>query len=91
MLADEAPPKPPEWVVRIAEQQQTKTTRRAFYDCLRKHRVPHSVASPSARSFHGGSQIKIPLQDRQRAQSIVDDLRHLGLVAEVIEPVTGKE
>jgi hypothetical protein len=85
------PPKPAEWVVRIAEQQQTKAPRRAFYDCLRKHRVPHPVASPSANLFHGGAQVEIPLKEKQRAQSIVDDLRHLRLVAEVIEPVTGKD
>jgi hypothetical protein len=85
------PSKRPEWVVRIAEQQQTKAPRRAFYDCLRKHRVPHPVASPSARLFHSGDQVNIPLKDRQRARSIAEDLRHLGLAAEVIEPVTGTE
>ena len=41
--------------------------------------------------FHHGLQVEIPLKDRQRAQTIVDDLRQLGLVAELIEPVIGKE
>jgi hypothetical protein len=81
------PPKSPEWVVRIADHQQTKTPRRAVYDCLRKHRIPHPVASQKANGFHHGLHVEIPLQERQRAQAIVDHLRQLGLVAEVIEPV----
>jgi hypothetical protein len=82
------PPKPLAWIVRVAEQQQTKAARRAVYDCLRKQHIPHPVASPNAERFARGMQVEIPLKERQRAQSIVDDLRHLGLVAEVIEPVT---
>ena len=82
------PPKPPEWMVCVAEQQQSKAPRRAIYDCLRKHHIPHRVASPNAQSVQLGMQVKIPLKERQRAQSIVDELRQLGLVAEVIEPVT---
>jgi hypothetical protein len=86
------PPKPPEWLVRIAEKQQTKAQRRAFYDCLsRKHRIPHKVASPKAGEFKKGLKVEIPFQERQRAQTIVDDLRHLGLVAEVVEPATAEK
>jgi hypothetical protein len=80
------PPKSPQWLVRIAEHQETKATRRAVYDCLRKHRIPHPVASPKASVFHGGLQVEIPLQECHQAKAIVDDMRHLGLAAEVVEP-----
>ena len=90
VLLDSPPTAPPEWKVCIAEQQQTKAPRRGVYDCLRKHRIPHPVASQKANGFHGGLQVDIPLQEKDRAQTIVDELRSLGLVAEVIEPVFEK-
>jgi len=85
------PPKSLEWVVRIAEQQQAKAPRRAVYDSLRKHRIPHPVASQKANGFHRGLRVEIPLRERQRAQTVVDDLRHLGLAAELVEPALAKE
>ena len=81
---------PSERKVCIAEQQQAKARRRAVYDCLRKHRIPHPVASEKANEFHAGFQVDIPLQEKDRAQTIVGELRSLGLVAEVIEPVFEK-
>jgi hypothetical protein len=82
---------PPEWIVRIAEQQQTKAPRRAVYDCLRKHRIPHPAASQQANGFRAGRQVTLPFQERERARTVVDELRSLGLVAEVVEPQIGKE
>jgi hypothetical protein len=49
------------------------------------------VASPKAGEFKKGLKVEIPFQERQRAQTIVDDLRHLGLVAEVVEPATAEK
>jgi hypothetical protein len=83
------PPKPPEWVVCIAEQQQNRAPRRAVYDCLRRHHVSHTTASPKANEFRGGRTVELPLQEKQRAQAILDDLRKLGLEAVVIEPAPG--
>jgi hypothetical protein len=82
---------PSERKVCIGEQQQAKAPRRAVYDCLRKHRIPHPVASEKANGFHGGLQVDIPLQEKDRAQTMVDELRGLGLVAKVIEPVFEKQ
>ena len=84
-------PQPPQWIIRIAELQQRKATRRAVYDCLRKHRIPHPLASQQANQFHAGLQVQLPLQERERALTVVDELRSLGLVAEVVEPTIGKE
>jgi hypothetical protein len=84
-------PKPPEWIVQIAELQQSKAPRRAVYECLRKHRIPHPVASQQANGFRAGRQVQLPLQERERAQTMVAELRSLGLVAEVVEPTVEKE
>jgi hypothetical protein len=85
------PGPPAEWLVRIAEQQQTKAPRRAVYECLRRHRVPHAVAGQKANAFHAGLRVEIPLPERERAQTIVDQVKSLGLIAEVIEPVIAKQ
>jgi hypothetical protein len=90
VVALDPPPKPLEWVVRIAERQQGKAQRRAVHDALRRHRIPHPVANPAANTFQSGAQVRIPLRDPQPARAVVDDLRALGLEAEVIEPAIGK-
>lgn len=83
-------PKPPQWIIRIAELQQSKAPRRAIYDCLRKHRIPHPLASQHANQFRAGQRVQLSLQERERAQTVVDELRSLGLVAEVVEPTIEK-
>jgi hypothetical protein len=40
--------------------------------------------------FHGGGHVKIPVTDPRRAKETVEDLRALGLVAEVVQPYAGK-
>jgi hypothetical protein len=84
------PPKPLEWVVRIAPRQQDRARRRAVYDALWKHRIPYPAASRAANEFQAGTQVNIPLRDPQPARAVVDDLRALGLEAEVIAPAIGK-
>lgn len=90
VVAVDPPPKPLEWVFRIAQQQQGRAQRRAVYDVFRKHRIPHPVASSAANAFHAGTQVRVPSRDPQTAMSVVADLRALGLEAEVVEPAIGK-
>jgi hypothetical protein len=87
----EALPPPRRWVVRIAEQQQTKAPRRALYDSLRKHRIPHALASQHAGEFCVGLQVNIQLKEQQRAQTVLDEVRSLDLVAEVIGPASERQ
>ena len=86
LTGPEKPQRPPQWTVRISEKQQGKTTRKAVYDALRRHRVPHPIASPAANTFHAGGTSEVVFKDAVGAQAVATDLQTLGITTEVISP-----
>lgn len=80
--AEEPPPPPVPWTVRICEQQQAKTEMPLVQKALLRHGIPPQVAYQAAGQFRRGERVVVRVRDAEAGRALVAALQGLGVAAE---------